>query len=192
MNYLKNTKVLTLTSIIDYQGKEIGEPKNFSLSNIKVEAVKCADVITTENEILIGSNMAWRKSAFTKFPSLTTAYCLYGHDRVMAFRSFLLGSCYMLDAPLLRRRFHNNNLHKELISSDNGSITRFNSQLIRLAFFSAMKNDLIFLKEHGLIDETNFDQICKNINEIIDQVIKFLTYAMNTLVVEGYVNKWIK
>jgi hypothetical protein len=55
-----------------------------------------------------------------------------------------------------------------------------------------MKNDLIFLKEHGWIDKTNFDQICKNIDEIIDQVIKFLISATHTLVVDGYVNKWIK
>ena len=187
----KASMIFSTALIIDPEGKVLEKPNNLDFSKIPMVSVPYSKVITAENEMLVGSNMAWRKSSFEKFPALTTAYCLYGHDRVMTFRSILVGGCYILDAPLLNRRFHDHNLHKELISSSHGSINRFNSQLIRLAFFSAIKNDLIFLKEHGLIDKTNFDQICKNIDEIIDQVIKFLISATNTLVTEGYVNKWI-
>jgi glycosyltransferase involved in cell wall biosynthesis len=178
-------------SIIDYQGKEIGEPKNFSLSNIKVEAVKCADVITTENEILIGSNMAWRKSAFKDFPQLTTSYCTYGHDRIMAFRSFLVGGCYVIDAPLLKRRFHKKQLHKELLSFEHDHVNFFNFQLIRLSVFSAMKKDLIFLKENNLIKENNADWYVNEVNHLILQTTNFLTNITGNLVADGYVNKWI-
>jgi glycosyltransferase involved in cell wall biosynthesis len=178
--------------IIDYQGKELGEPKNFSLSNIKVEAVKYTDAITTQNEILIGSNMAWRKSSFKDFPSLTTSYCTYGHDRVMTFRSFLVGGCYVIDAPLLKRRLHKNQLHKELISFEHKTINFFNFQLIRLSVFSAIKNDLIFLKENNLIEENKVDWHIDKVDNMILQTTKFLTSITGELVADGYVNKWIK
>ena len=136
--------------------------------------------------------MAWRRSAFDSFPQLSTAYCAYGHDRVMSFRSSLLDSCYLLDTPLLTRRLHNNNLHKELISFDQKSVNSFNIQLIRLCLFSTMKNDLIFLKENKQIDDTKFDQYSKDIDTSIMQVTKFLAQATNNLVVDGYVNNWVE
>ena len=105
--------------VIDRQGKILLQPKNLSGSTISMVPVGYNAIVDATNEVLIGSNMAWRKSAFKDFPRLTTAYCAYGHDRVMTFRSFLVGGCYLMDAPLLKRRLHNNNLHNELISFDN-------------------------------------------------------------------------
>jgi hypothetical protein len=188
----KATMIFSSALVIDAEGKVLETPNNLSLSDISLIPVNYKDIITAENELLVGSNMTWRKSAFKEFPSLTTSYCTYGHDRVMAFRGFLIGGCYILNAPLIKRRFHRNNLHKELISTDHKSITIFNNQLIRLAFFSAMKNDLIFLKEHNMIAEDNVDQICKNINEIVIQVTKFIASATTDLIIDGYVNKWEK
>jgi hypothetical protein len=179
-------------SIIDCQGISLTESKNFSLSNIKVEAVKYTDLITAKDERLIGGNMAWRKSAFKDFPQLTTSYCTYGHDRVMAFRSFLVGGCYIVDAPLLQRRIHTNQLHKEIVSFEHMPINVFNFQLIRLSIFSTMKNDLTFLKENNLIKEDNFDWHINEVNNMILQVAKILTSIVGDLVADGYVNKWIK
>ena len=178
--------------VIDQQGKLLWKPKNMSLSNIPIAPVEYHKIILAQDEILIGSNMAWRRSAFEKFPQLSTSYCAYGHDRVMAFRSFLLGSCYFLDAPLLARRLHNNNLHKELISSNQKSINSFNNQLIKLCFFSTIKNDLFFLKENNLIEETRFNQYSKDVDNNISQISKVLTRATSNLLIDGYVNNWIK
>jgi glycosyltransferase involved in cell wall biosynthesis len=189
----KNISMLFVnTSVIDHQGNPLREPKNFSLSNIRVEAVKYDNVIKAQDETLIGSNMAWRKSSFENFPPLTTSYCTYGHDRVMTFRSFLVGGCYMLDAPLLQRRLHNNQMHRKLISFENHTVNLFNSQLIRLSLFSAMKNDLIFLKENDLIEEDNFNQHSDNVDYMIAQAAKFLTIFVGNLVIDGYVNNWTK
>jgi hypothetical protein len=178
--------------VIDRHGKTLLEPKNLSLSTIPMTPVGYNAIIDATNELLIGSNMAWRKSAFNNFPQLTTAYCTYGHDRVMTFRSFLIGGCYLMDAPLLKRRIHNNNLHKELVSFDNKSINSFNTQLIRLCLFSTMKNDLIFLKENNLIDETNFDQHTGEINDVMLRATGYLTRATSELVNDGYVNTWAR
>lgn len=168
------------------------ESRDVSLSNIRVYPAKYANVITAQSEILIGGNMAWRRSSFEVFPQLTTSYCTYGHDRVMAFRSFLLGGCYIIDAPLLQRRFHKNQLHKELISCEHDTVNLFNIQLIRLSMFSAMKNDLIFLNENNLIKKDKFDQLADDVDNILLQVAKFLTNISGNLVIGGYVNTWIK
>lgn len=168
------------------------ESRDVSLSNIRVYPAKYANVITAQSEILIGGNMAWRQSSFEVFPQLTTAYCTYGHDRVMAFRSFLMGGCYIIDAPLLQRRFHDNQLHKELLSCEHDTVNLFNIQLIRLSMFSAMKNDLIFLNENNLIKLDKFDQLADDVDNIILQVAKFLTNISGSLVRDGYVNTWIK
>ena len=144
------------------------------------------------DELLIGSNMAWRRSAFEDFPQLTTSYCAYGHDRVMTFRAFLLEGCYLIDAPLLARRLHNNNFHKELISFENTSVNSFNIQLIRLCLFSTMKNDLIFFKQHKLIETTKFNQYSKDLDKNITQIAKFLTVDTGSLITDGYTNNWVK
>jgi glycosyltransferase involved in cell wall biosynthesis len=189
----KNVSMIFVTpSMIDHQGNVLEEPKNFSLSHIKVEPVIYKDIILDLNDCLIGGNMAWRKSSFDVFPQLTTSYCTYGHDRVMAFRSFLVGGCYILDAPLLQRRLHDKQLHRELLSFEYNSVNIFNVQMIRLSIFSAMKSDLIFLKENNLIKEDVFNYCVDTINDIILQVTKLLTNITGNLVVNGYVNKWIK
>jgi hypothetical protein len=189
----KNVSMIFVNPLrIDQQGKPLEEPTTFSLSNIKVESVKYDHVIKALDESLIGSNMAWRKSSLKVFPQLTTSYCTYGHDRVMTYRAFLVGDCYKLDVPLLQRRLHDNQLHRELISSEHRPINVFNAQLIRLSLFLAIKNDLIFLKENNLIEKNKFDQHSNNINYMIAQTTKILMSAANTLVVDGYVNKWIK
>jgi hypothetical protein len=98
----------------------------------------------------------------------------------------------MLDAPLLQRRLHNNQMHRKLISFENHTVNLFNSQLIRLSLFSAMKNDLIFLKENDLIEEDNFNQHSDNVDYMIAQAAKFLTIFVGNLVIDGYVNNWTK
>lgn len=179
-------------STIDQQGKPLEEPKKFSLSNIKVKPVEYDDIIMDRADCLIGGNMAWRQSSFNIFPQLTTSYCTYGHDRVMAFRSFLIGGCYIVDAPLLQRRLHNNQLHRELLSFEHDPINFFNFQLIRLSIFLAIKNDLISLKENNLIKEDKFIQFVSENDNVILQVTKLLTNITGNLVNNGYVNKWIK
>jgi glycosyltransferase involved in cell wall biosynthesis len=192
-NTAKNASMIFVSAIvIDQHGKLLWKPKNMSLSDIPMLPVDYNKIIGARDEILIGSNMAWRRSAFKKFPQLTTLYCAYGHDRVMTFRSFLVGGCYVLDAPLLARRLHNKNLHKELTSSDHKPINSFNTQLIKLCLFSTMKNDLIFLKENNLIEETKFNQHVYNITNNITQVSNVLTQATGNLIVGGYTNNWIK
>jgi glycosyltransferase involved in cell wall biosynthesis len=175
---------------IDQHGQLVQKPKNQSFSNIPMIPLEYNHIISANNEILIGSNMAWRRSALVDFPQLTTANCAYGHDRVMAFRSFLTGVCYLLDAPLIKRRIHENNLHKELLSSKNKLIRTFNTQLIRLSLFSTMKNDLQFLKENNQIDETKFVSISNDINGITLLMTKLLTTSMNELVSTGHVHHW--
>jgi glycosyltransferase involved in cell wall biosynthesis len=190
----KDTKVSMVfvgTSAIDYQGKPLEEPKNFSLSDITVNPVKYDSIIKAEDSTLIGCNMAWRRSAFEDFPKLSTSYCAYGHDRVMTFRSFLVGGCYMLDAPLMQRRLHKNQLHKELISFEHKFLNMFNYQTIRLCFFSAMKTDLYFLKKKNLINENVFHQHCKNLDSMIGQTAQLLAVATGNLVTDGYVNTWL-
>jgi glycosyltransferase involved in cell wall biosynthesis len=188
----KASMVFVSAVVIDSQGKVVWTPDNLSLSNIPIVPVEYNKIINARDEILIGSNMAWRKSAFDNFPQLTTAYCSYGHDRVMTFRSFLVGGCYLIDAPLLKRRLHDNNLHKELFSPNSKATTSFNIQLIRLSLFSTMKKDLIFLKENNLIDEARVNQHFKNVNDAIIHLASLLIIATNTLVADGYVNKWVK
>jgi glycosyltransferase involved in cell wall biosynthesis len=179
-------------SLINQHGKTSGEPNNFSLSDIRVEPVKYDDVIWDRTDCLIGGNMAWRQSLINVFPQLTTSYCTYGHDRVMAFRSFLIGGCYILDAPLVQRRLHKNQLHRELLSFEHNTVNFFNFQLIRLSIFSAMKNDLIFLKENNLIKEADFIQYAGENDNVILQVAKLLANITGNLVIDGYVNQWVK
>jgi glycosyltransferase involved in cell wall biosynthesis len=189
----KNASIIFVSAIvIDHQGKLLWKPENMSLSNIPMAPVEYHKIILAHDEILIGSNMAWRRSSFEKFPQLSTSYCAYGHDRVMAFRSFLLGSCYLLDAPLIARRLHKDNLHKELLSSDHKYINSFNNQLIKLCFFSTIKNDLFFLKENNLIEEVEFNQYSKDIDSNIGQISKVLTQSTSNLLIDGYVNNWVK
>ena len=184
--------VLVNFSSIDHQGKILLEPKNSSLSNIIIKPMDYNKIIKAQDDLLIGSNMAWRKSSMKHFPELTTSYCAYGHDRVMTFRSFLAGGCYVLDVPLIKRRYHKNQLHKELLSFDYKPVNSFNAQLIRLSLFTAMLNDLIFLKENNLIEEDKFNQHKKNIDYLIGQAARFLSIATCNLVTDKYVNKWIK
>jgi glycosyltransferase involved in cell wall biosynthesis len=179
------------TSAIDQQGNAVLETKNFSLNNIKIAPVKYDSILNAQDDNLIGCNMAWRKSSFKDFPKLTTSYCAYGHDRVMTFRSFLVGGCYMLDVSLLQRRLHNKQLHKELISFEHKFVNMFNYQLIKLSLFSAIKNDLIFLKENNLIEENKFNQHSVNVNYMISQAVKLLASATGNLVTNGYVNNWL-
>jgi glycosyltransferase involved in cell wall biosynthesis len=189
----KNASMIFVSAlVIDTEGKVLWQPKNMSLSNVPMIPVEYEKVVVARDELLIGSNMAWRRSAFDDFPQLTTAYCAYGHDRAMTFRSFLLGSCYLLDAPLLARRLHDNNFHKELISLKNKSVNSFNSQLIRLCLFSTMKNDLIFFKQHKSIKRAQFNQYSKDIDDNITQAARSLTAGLGNLVTDGYVNTWAK
>jgi glycosyltransferase involved in cell wall biosynthesis len=191
----KDTKVSMVfvdTSTIDCHGKTIKEPKSFSLSNISVNHVNYNNIVHANDDNLIGCNMAWRRSAFKDFPKLTTSYCPYGHDRVMTFRASIVGGCYMLDAPLLQRRLHKNQLHKELISFEHKPLNMFNYQIIRLCLFTAIKTDLIFLKENNLIQENDFNHHCNSVDYMIGQATKFLTVATGSLVADGYVNTWSK
>lgn len=177
---------------INQQGELLSEARKFSLSKIPLISVDYKSIMMASSEQLIGSNMAWRKSAFKHFTQLSTSYCTYGHDRVMAFRAFLVGGCYIIHAPLLKRRLHDNNLHKELTANDHTPINIFNGQLIRLSFLMAMKKDLVFLKEHSLIKEDRFRAINHDIALLATHINDFLASATNTLVIDGYVNKWIK
>jgi len=188
----KVSMVFVDTSTIDQHGKPLSQPKDFSLSDISADPVKYDKIVYAQDSSLIGCNMAWRRSAFKGFPRLTTSYCAYGHDRVMTFRSFMVGGCYMLNAPLLQRRLHKNQLHKELISFEHKFLNMFNYQIIRLSFFSAMKKDLIFLKDKNLIKESDFTQHCNNVDSMIDQAVSLLTAATSNLVADGYVNTWSK
>ena len=188
----KVSMIFVNPSIIDYQGISLAESTNFSLSDIKVETVKYNDIITAQDDRLIGGNMAWRKSEFKFFPQLTTSYCTYGHDRVMAFRAFLVGGCYIVDSPLLQRRLHSKQLHKELLSFEHRPVNWFNYQLIRLVIYSTMKNDLIFLKENNIIDEDRSDRLANELDRLILQVTKFLTKIASDLIIDGYINKWVK
>ena len=180
------------TSVIDGQGNIIQEPKQFSLPKIRIDPVDYSRIINALDDNLIGSNMAWRRSRFEHFPPLTTSYSAYGHDRVMAFRSVVSGGCYMLDTPLLKKRLHDDQWHREILSFENKSENLFNYQLIRLSAFSAMKRDLIFLKEHKLLEEDQFDQHLKNVDIMLVTVTKFLSNSINQLVIAGHVNKWLK
>jgi glycosyltransferase involved in cell wall biosynthesis len=188
----KVSMVFVDTSTIDQQGKPLEEPKDFSLSSITADPVKYDSIVHAQASNLIGCNMAWRRSSFKDFPKLTTSYCAYGHDRVMTFRSFLVGGCFRLDASLLQRRIHKNQLHKESISFEHTPINMFNYQIIRLCLFSAMKKDLTFLKENNLIRENDFTQHCNNVDGMIVHTSKCLADATNNLVVDGYVNNWLK
>jgi glycosyltransferase involved in cell wall biosynthesis len=189
----KNASMIFVSAlVIDRHGKLLWKPKNMSLSNIPMVTVDYDKIVQARDELLIGSNMAWRKSAFDNFTPLTTSYCAHGHDKVMTFRSFLVGGCYLLDAPLLARRLHDNNLHKELLSSENSSINSFNSRLIRLCFFSTMKNDLVFLQERNLIETSKFNQYSKEIDKNIIIIAKFLASDTANLIHNGHVNNWAK
>ena len=180
------------TLVIDSQGNIIQEPKKFSLPKITIDPVEYSRVVNALDDNLIGSNMAWRRSRFEHFTPLTTSYSAYGHDRVMTFRSVVVGGCYMLDTPLLKKRLHDDQWHREILSFESKSENLFNYQLIRLSAFSAMKKDLIFLKEHNLLEEDQFNQHLKNIDIMLVQVAKFLASTTSDLVVHGYVNKWVK
>jgi glycosyltransferase involved in cell wall biosynthesis len=178
--------------VIDEHGKTLWQPKNLSLSNIPVKLVEYTKIINARDELLIGSNMAWRRSSLKNFPDLTTAYCAYGHDRVMAFRSFLNNGCYLMDAPLMQRRLHDKNFHKELLLSENKSIISFNTALIRLSVYSSMKNDLNFSKENNALNDDKFNQISTDINNKIVSLTILLTMAMRELVADGYTHTWDK
>jgi glycosyltransferase involved in cell wall biosynthesis len=184
--------ILVNASLIDHQGKILLEPKNSSLVNITIKPMEYEKILKAQDDILIGSNMAWRKSSLKHFPELTTSYCAYGHDRVMTFRSFLSGGCYFVDVPLVKRRHHKNQLHRELLSFDHKSVNSFNAQIIRITLFTTMINDLISLKEKNLIEEDKYNLHSKNINYLIIQAARFLSIATCNLVSDKYVNKWIK
>jgi glycosyltransferase involved in cell wall biosynthesis len=186
----KVSMIFDTSSTIDQEGKVVWEPKNFSLSDIRVESVKYEHIIKANDDHLIGSNMAWRKSSLKIFPQLTTSYCAYGHDRVMTFRAFLVRGCYSMDACLVQRRLHNKQLHRESTSFEHQTINVFNSQLIRLSLFSAIKKDLIFLKENQLIQQDNFQKFVDDVDCMIAHAANFLTVATGNLVVDGYANKW--
>jgi glycosyltransferase involved in cell wall biosynthesis len=178
--------------VIDDQEKIIWEPTNSSFDHISVEPVDYVKIINARDELLIGSNMAWRRSSMRNFPKLTTAYCAYGHDRVMAFRSFLNNGCYIMDAPLIKRRLHDKNFHKELLLSQNKSIVSFNTALIRLSLYSTMKNDLDFSKQNTALDDDRFAQISIDINHKILLMTTLLTMAVRELISTGHAHTWDK
>jgi glycosyltransferase involved in cell wall biosynthesis len=179
--------------VINAQGETVLEPKNSSsLPNIKINPVDYSRAINALDEYLIGSNMAWRRSRFEHFPQLTTDYCAYGHDRVMTFRSVMVGGCYMLDTPLLKRRLHKDQWHKELLNFEHRSANVFSYQLIRLSAFSAIKKDLLFLKENNHLEEDQLKHHLGNINTLLLQVSKFLASITSDLVTRGYVNTWVQ
>jgi glycosyltransferase involved in cell wall biosynthesis len=181
------------TSVVNARGETVLEPKNSSsLPNIKINPVDYGRAINALDEYLIGSNMAWRRSRFEHFPQLTTSYSAYGHDRVMTFRSVVVGGCYMLDTTLLKRRLHTNQWHRELLNFEDRSVNVFSYQLIRLSAFSAMKKDLIFLKENNHLEEDRVKHHLSNIDALLIQVSKFLANTTSDLVTRGYVNKWVQ
>lgn len=178
--------------VIDHKDRVVWAPPGQISDTVNMVPAQRKTVIDAKNEQLVGSNMAWRPSAFQNFEPLSTEYSAYGHDRVMTFRSFLLGTCYILEAPLLKRRLHADNFHKELLKSPNGDENSFNAQRIKLTLWNTMKKDLICLQQKHLIDPDQFDQYTADINDNIIETARFLVEAQGRLLHNGHVNKWHK
>ncbi len=161
-------------------------PEQMGLSKVTYEMIFGA------HDALIGATMAWRKSVLSQFPQLTTNLAAFGHDRVMAFRSYLLGGCFLINAPLIKRRIHHANWSKNLFQQPKAVQVNFGGSLVRLSFFSRMKEDLEIAHNNCWISANRF-QLLKNllegrlevsVNELLDS-----TSALTRL---GYTVNWDK
>jgi glycosyltransferase involved in cell wall biosynthesis len=173
------------------------DAKGFALSReekldtkltIQLIPVSFNDAIS-EREILVGANMAWKKSSIDQFTSLSTEYSAYGHDRVMAFRACLIGGCFILDSQLLKKRTHEGNLHNELFTN-NKLATDFNVQLTRFSYIAAIRKDVIFFRSKGLISDEKTHDLFRMLERQSIQYIEWAGYLISQLVSNNYKNIW--
>ncbi len=187
---LKPTMVFVKPSLIGEDGRllqGVGElPEHMELFPVSLE------MIFRENNALIGATMAWKKSALSYFSQLSSKSVAFGHDRVMTFRAYLLGGCFVINAPLIRRRMHQSNWSKHTFFDPKEVPANFGGSLVRLSFFTAMKEDLEKSVKNGLIDGERLELLSESLENCLNLSAKELLNSSSTLTKAGYTVHWVK
>lgn len=141
-------------------------------------------------EWLIGSSQCWKISHLARFDALTMKNHPWGHDRIIPFRSNLLGGTFAIAEALYTKRFHPEMWSLREFSPDKIR-TSHKSALINLTIFSSMLNDLDSAKFHGLCDLSHISQ-CREI--VLEELVKYVNYLRDNtgfLMAKGLENRWI-
>lgn len=125
-------------------------PKKSGVQETRIQRFTTAHLIDA-HRCLVGSLLAWRKSATARFMRLDTRFSATSHDRILVFRASLAGTVMLIKEPLVYRRIHKRQMSRLMYHeplSDNG----FGWSLVRMTALNGMMRDLEQAAYLGLID----------------------------------------
>lgn len=135
------------------------------------------DVVIQGHPDVIGFSQAWRRQAVAVFPRLDRNRAAVAHDRILPFRSAIIGEVYLVEAQLVLRREHSLAAHHVMFDDpDTGG--RFRLSLSGLTRLLAMEDDLAHALRQGLVTKEEKVRLSAKIHLLL------MTYARK--MVEAY------
>jgi hypothetical protein len=146
---------------IDEEGSVVHNPVNRSTSKIVIfreEKPTLEDYVRTLKPGIVGGAYAGHPLTYSTFGPLPSA--VIHEDSVAAFRAICLGSLVFVDAPLIKRRIHGNNLfsRRHELAASWTAVKQQEEQMIRDArsravLYDVFLADLQVAKQKKLIND---------------------------------------
>lgn len=139
----------------------------------KISKIPITEVIMCSNSNLLGFSQSWRKSSQNIFTRLDRQLSPCAHDRIIPFRSALLGNVYYINSALVKRRDHKHAARFRMFfePETNG---KFGWSLQRIAAKKVMLDDLSLFFAKGKIDRSKFKYITELIKNSMEQDLQSL------------------
>jgi hypothetical protein len=142
------------------------------------------------SEFLIGSSLAWRKSAVRCFQRLDGTFTGASHDRILAFRASLTGKVMLLPAPLVEKRMHLFQASRLVIHEPTPNCG-FGQSLFRVNELLSMKKDLYRAADQGLTSQEEKRMLEEEINKRLEVFQQSLVEALRIYTNSGKHIAWV-
>lgn len=155
-----------LTSEVIAMDEDGGSAVNEWLVNSDVSYARYDfESIINGHTYLIGAAQSWRRNLVDRFKRLDRDFAAVAHDRILPFRSSLVGDVYLVKAPLIKRRDYAGAAHK-LMFDEPETNGRFGWSLVWMTHLDAMLRDLDQARSMALVTDGLYAQLANTIRKL--------------------------
>lgn len=174
--------------IIDECGALIEESPTTAIGDCRLLTV---EEVLTHPRTLIGSRLAWRRSALAPFGRWDTSVSAVAPDRVLSLRGALAGKVAVAYGPLLANRVHRGSWSHALADERSTAAYNFGFAAIRLSLLRVADRDLDRACELGWVGEADERRIRSLLDGNRDTALEQALDAHDELVSAGRLPLWV-
>ncbi len=175
---------------IDSAGRTTPTPPANDVDLAPRGIISPADTLSIDGEF-VGAVLAWRKAPMAAFPRLDSAYLASGHDFLLPFRAALAGGATVIPEPLVRRRVHAGSWSNAIWDRRRQETIDFGRHLSLLGANRAMRSDLLWAHDLGLINVDEEKLLTSQLVELEQGRLREIMRVHDALIGDGLVPLWV-